>query len=114
MMKLPNCPKCNSEYTYEDGNLLVCPECAYEWSAEAGDQGGEDENVIKDSNGNVLSDGDTVTVIKDLKVKGSSSVIKIGTKVKNIRLIMDDDHDIDCKIDGFGAMKLKSQFVKKV
>ena len=113
MMELPNCPKCNSEYTYEDGNLFVCPECAHEWSAEQGAQGGEDENVIKDSNGNILSDGDTVTVIKDLKVKGSSSVIKIGTKVKNIRLIMDDDHDIDCKIDGFGAMKLKSQFVKK-
>ncbi|KDR96334.1 phosphonoacetate hydrolase [Peptoclostridium litorale DSM 5388] len=113
MMKLPNCPKCNSEYTYEDGSLLVCPECAYEWSVESGAESGEDEKVIKDSNGNVLTDGDTVTVIKDLKVKGSSSVIKIGTKVKNIRLIMDDDHDIDCKIDGFGAMKLKSQFVKK-
>ena len=113
MMKLPNCPKCNSEYTYEDGNLFVCPECAHEWSAEAGAESGEGEKVIKDSNGNVLSDGDTVTVIKDLKVKGSSSVIKIGTKVKNIRLI-DGDHDIDCKIDGFGAMKLKSQFVKKV
>ena len=114
MMELPNCPKCNSEYTYEDGSLLVCPECAHEWSIESGAESGEDENVIKDSNGNVLSEGDTVTVIKDLKVKGSSSVIKIGTKVKNIRLIMDDDHDIDCKIDGFGAMKLKSQFVKKV
>ena len=112
MMELPNCPKCNSEYTYEDGNLFVCPECAHEWSGEAGSEGGEGEKVIKDSNGNVLSDGDTVTVIKDLKVKGSSSVIKIGTKVKNIRLI-DGDHDIDCKIDGFGAMKLKSQFVKK-
>lgn len=112
MMNLPNCPKCNSEYTYENGNILVCPECAYEWTAGAeGSQ--DDERVIKDSNGNILSDGDTVTVIKDLKVKGTSQVIKIGTKVKNIRLI-DGDHDIDCKIDGFGAMKLKSQFVKKV
>lgn len=111
MNTLPNCPKCNSEYTYEDGALLVCPECAHEWNPKEA-QASEDERVIKDSNGNVLQDGDTVTVIKDLKVKGSSSVIKIGTKVKNIRLI-DGDHDIDCKIDGFGAMKLKSQFVKK-
>ena len=112
MKDLPNCPKCNSEYTYEDGQLLVCPECAHEWSPEVAGEV-SDERVIKDANGNVLQDGDTVTVIKDLKVKGSSSVIKIGTKVKNIRLI-DGDHDIDCKIDGFGAMKLKSQFVKKV
>ncbi len=112
MHDLPNCPKCNSEYTYEDGNLLVCPECAHEWTLESENENSEDEKVIRDANGNVLNDGDTVTVIKDLKVKGSSSVIKIGTKVKNIRLI-DGDHDIDCKIDGFGAMKLKSQFVKK-
>ena len=113
MQTLPNCPKCNSEYTYEDGSLLVCPECAHEWSASA--EAAEDENVIKDANGNVLQDGDSVTVIKDLKVKGASSSIKIGTKVKNIRLIYDapDDHDIDCKIDGFGAMKLKSSVVKK-
>lgn len=111
MSTLPNCPKCNSEYTYEDGNLLVCPECAHEWSLNMESEE-SDEKVIKDSNGNVLQDGDTVTVIKDLKVKGSSSVVKIGTKVKNIRLV-DGDHDIDCKIDGFGAMKLKSQFVKK-
>lgn len=110
MLDLPNCPKCNSEYTYEDGNLLVCPECAHEWTLESEK---EDKKVIKDANGNVLNDGDSVTVIKDLKVKGSSSVIKIGTKVKNIRLV-EGDHDIDCKIDGFGAMKLKSQFVKKV
>lgn len=114
MMDLPNCPKCNSEYTYEDGNLLVCPECGHEWTLESEAGNGEDENIIKDANGNVLSDGDTVTVIKDLKVKGSSSVVKIGTKVKNIRLVYDGDHDIDCKIDGFGAMSLKSQFVKKV
>lgn len=113
MQSLPNCPKCNSEYTYEDGTLLVCPECAYEWSPSM--EAAEEENVIKDANGNVLQDGDTVTVIKDLKVKGASSSIKIGTKVKNIRLIYDapDDHDIDCKIDGFGAMKLKSSVVKK-
>lgn len=112
MSDLPNCPKCNSEYTYEDGTSLVCPECFHEWNPEDAESN-EDVRVIKDANGNVLSDGDTVTVIKDLKVKGSSSVIKIGTKVKNIRLI-EGDHDIDCKIDGFGAMKLKSEFVKKV
>ncbi|MGL4799121.1 MAG: zinc ribbon domain-containing protein YjdM [Cellulosilyticaceae bacterium] len=113
MEHLPNCPKCGSEYTYEDGSLYVCPECAHEWSQSA--EASEDENVIKDVNGNVLQDGDSVTVVKDLKVKGSSSSIKIGTKVKNIRLIYDaqDGHDIDCKIDGFGAMKLKSSVVKK-
>ena len=112
MENLPNCPKCNSEYTYEDGSLLVCPECGYEWNAN---MESEDENVIKDANGNVLSDGDSVIVIKDLKVKGSSSSIKIGTKVKNIRLVHDpsDGHDIECKIDAFGAMKLKSSVVKK-
>ncbi len=91
--------------------MLVCPECAHEWSAMAG-QSDSQESGIVDANGNVLSDGDTVTVIKDLKVKGSSSVVKVGTKVKNIRLV-GGDHDIDCKIDGIGAMKLKSQFVKK-
>lgn len=111
MDKLPNCPKCNSEYTYEDGNLLICPECAYEWNKDMV----EEETVIKDANGNVLNNGDSVIVIKDLKVKGASSSIKVGTKVKNIKLIYDapDDHDIDCKIDGFGAMKLKSSVVKK-
>lgn len=111
MENLPNCPKCNSEYTYEDGSLLVCPECAYEWNPNTQ----EEENVIKDANGNILNDGDSVTVIKDLKVKGASSSIKIGTKVKNIRLVPDatDGHDIECKIDGFGAMKLKSSVVKK-
>lgn len=113
MPTLPNCPKCNSEYTYEDGNLLVCPECAHEWTLESEGEHDADTKVIKDVNGNVLADGDSVTVIKDLKVKGSSSVLKIGTKVKNIRLV-DGDHDIDCKIDGFGAMKLKSEFVKKI
>ncbi len=110
MAELPPCPHCNCEYTYEDGPLLVCPECAHEWSAVAVV---EEETVIRDSVGNVLQDGDTVTVIKDLKVKGSSTPLKVGTKVKNIRLV-DGDHDIDCKIDGFGAMKLKSIFVKKV
>ena len=112
MSNLPNCPKCNSEYTYEDGSLFVCPECAHEWTLESETENSEDKKIIKDANGNVLNDGDSVTVIKDLKVKGSSSVLKIGTKVKNIRLV-DGDHDIDCKIDGFGAMKLKSEFVKK-
>jgi len=113
MSDLPNCPKCNSEYSYEDGNMYVCPECAHEWSKDDSGNSNDDATVIKDSNGNVLQDGDTVTVIKDLKVKGSSSVVKVGTKVKNIRLV-DGDHDIDCKIDGIGAMKLKSEFVKKV
>lgn len=112
MMDLPNCPKCNSEYTYEDGSLLMCPECSHEWNLETDTDTSEDKQ-IKDANGHVLSDGDTVTVIKDLKVKGSSLVVKIGTKVKNIRLV-DGDHDIDCKIDDFGAMKLKSEFVKKI
>jgi len=113
MLELPICPKCNSEYTYEDGNLFVCPECAHEWTLELETENSEDKKIIKDANGNVLNDGDSVTVIKDLKVKGSSSVLKVGTKVKNIRLV-DGDHDIDCQIDGFGAMKLKSEFVKKV
>lgn len=113
MSTLPNCPKCSSEFTYEDRNLLVCPECAHEWSAGSEADHSEDTRIIKDANGNVLADGDAVTVIKDLKVKGSSTVLKIGTKVKNIRLV-DGDHDIDCKIDEFGAMKLKSEFVKKI
>ena len=113
MSKIPNCPKCNSEYTYEDGSLFVCPECAYEWSAESAESEEDSEKVVKDANGNILKDGDSITVIKDLKVKGTSLVVKIGTKVKNIRLV-DGDHDIDCKIDGIGAMKLKSEFVKKL
>lgn len=113
MSALPNCPKCNSEYTYEDGVLLVCPECGYEWTPQSEEGSNEDVKVVKDANGNVLNDGDSVTIIKDLKVKGSSSVLKQGTKVKSIRLV-DGDHDIDCKIDGFGAMKLKSEFVKKI
>lgn len=113
MSNLPNCPKCNSEYTYEDGAILICPECAYEWTLESETENNEDVLIVKDANGNILNDGDSVTVIKDLKVKGSSSSIKIGTKVKNIRLV-EGDHNIDCKIDGFGAMKLKSEFVKKI
>ena len=110
MSELPPCPQCNSEYAYEDGPSLICPECGHEWPKNA--EAANDEDSIKDSVGNPLIDGDTVTVIKDLKVKGSSLVVKVGTKVKNIRLV-DGDHDIDCKIDGIGAMKLKSQFVKK-
>lgn len=117
MSTLPNCPKCNSEHTYEDGALFVCPECAHEWSADATAAAGDDEDgtrVVKDAVGNVLADGDSVTVIKDLKIKGSSSVVKIGTKVRNIRLIDGSGgHDIDCKIDGIGPMQLKSEFVKK-
>ena len=107
---LPKCPQCQSEYTYEDGILLICPECAHEWSAT---DVADAEPVYKDANGALLSDGDTISVLKDLKVKGSSAVVKVGTKVKNIRLV-EGDHDIDCKIDGIGAMKLKSKFVKKV
>ena len=111
MSNLPPCPKCNSEYTYEDSDLFICPECAHEWSQNTS-EASENEAAIKDANGNPLQDGDTVTVMKDLKVKGSSLVVKVGTKVKNIRLV-DGDHDINCKIEGIGAMKLKSQFVKK-
>lgn len=112
MSDLPNCPECGSEYTYEDRGLLVCPECAHEWTAGSADANTDNGPVYRDANGNVLSDGDSVTVIKDLKVKGSSSVVKVGTKVRNIRLV-DGDHNIDCKIDGIGPMKLKSEFVKK-
>lgn len=112
MEKMPNCPKCNSEYTYEDRNLFVCPECGNEWTLELESENIEAEVVYKDSNGNILNEGDSVIVIKDLKVKGSSSILKIGTKVKNIHLV-DGDHNIDCKIDGFGGMMLKSEFVKK-
>jgi protein PhnA len=111
---LPNCPQCNCEYTYELGALLVCPECAHEWSAVEAENSDE-VRVVKDSAGNVLVDGDTVTITKDLKVKGSSTSVKVGTKVKNIRLISPvDGHDIDAKVDGFGSMYLKSSIVKKV
>jgi len=111
MSDLPNCPQCGSEYTYEDRGMLVCPECAHEWSADAAAEG-EGGFVVKDAHGNLLADGDTVTIIKGLKVKGASSDLKVGTKVKNIRLV-EGDHNIDCKIPGFGAMQLKSEFVKK-
>ena len=115
MNDLPKCPKCESEYTYKDGALFICPECANEWSNEG------EENItvndgaltIKDAYGSILNDGDTISIIKDLKIKGSSQVVKVGTKVKNIRLV-EGDHNIDCKIDGIGGMKLKSEFVKKV
>jgi protein PhnA len=112
MSALPNCPQCNSSFTYADGELYICPECAHEWSPTAAAESTGDDLVVKDANGNLLVDGDSVTVIKDLKIKGSSSVVKVGTKVKNIRLV-EGDHNIDCKIDGIGAMKLKSEFVRK-
>ncbi|WP_027793713.1 zinc ribbon domain-containing protein YjdM [Paraburkholderia acidipaludis] len=113
MSALPPCPKCNSEFVYQDGSVYICPECAHEWAADTtADPAETAGKVYRDSAGNVLQDGDTVTVIKDLKLKGSGGVIKMGTKVKNIRLV-DSDHDIDCKIDGFGAMSLKSEFVRK-
>ena len=112
MSSLPACPKCGSGFTYEDGDKFVCPECAHEWPKDAPEESAEEVRVVRDANGTELHDGDTVTVIKDLKVKGSSLVVKVGTKVKNIRLA-EGDHDIDCKIDGIGAMGLKSEFVKK-
>ena len=113
MSNLPQCPVCGSEFTYEDGSMYICPECAHEWSKDGAAEDSTDVLIVKDANGNVLQDGDTITVIKDLKVKGSSSVVKVGTIVKIIRLV-DGDHNIDCKIDGIGAMKLKSEFVKKI
>lgn len=113
MTTLPDCPKCNSQYTYQDGPMLVCPECAHEWTPNTGEQVDDGGPVVTDAHGNVLTDGDSVSVIKDLKVKGSSAVVKVGTRVRNIRLVA-GDHDIDCKIDGIGAMKLKSEFVRKI
>jgi protein PhnA len=112
MSSLPGCPKCGSAYVYEDGSLYVCPECAHDWSKDAVTEDAGQKRVVRDAFGNVLNDGDSVTVIKDLKIKGSSSVVKVGTKVKNIRLV-EGDHDIDCRIEGIGAMGLKSEFVKK-
>ena len=113
MSTLPACPQCTSEYTYEDGGNYICPECAHEWPQAQAAAAEEGPKVYRDAAGTVLQDGDTVSVIKDLKLKGSGGTVKMGTKVKNIRLV-DSDHDIDCKIDGFGAMSLKSEFVKKV
>ena len=117
MSELSPCPKCACAYTYELGELLACPECGHEWAVISSHQdlpeaASDELSIIKDTAGNILQDGDTVTLIKDLKLKGSSSVIKVGTKVKNIRLV-EGDHDIDCKIDGFGAMQLKTEFVRK-
>lgn len=111
MSSLPSCPQCHSEYTYEDNHVFICPECAHEWAVNPQAEL-DQESIVKDAYGNPLQDGDSITVIKDLKVKGSSLVVKVGTKVKNIRLV-DGDHDIDCKIDGIGPMQLKSEFVKK-
>lgn len=111
MSTFPPCPQCHSEYTYEDGDNYICPECAHEWPRVA-EATAQEQRVWKDAHGNLLQDGDTVTLVKDLKLKGSSTVVKVGTKVKNIRLV-EGDHDIDCKIDGIGAMQLKSEFVKK-
>jgi protein PhnA len=112
MSTLPKCPACGSEFTYEDQSRYVCPECAHEWATDAATETADAQPVVQDAYGSVLADGDTVTMIKDLKVKGSSSILKVGTKVKGIRLV-DGDHNIDCRIEGFGAMKLKSEFVKK-
>ena len=112
MSDLPNCPACTSEYSYQDGNMLVCPECGHEWSQDAPATDDDPGLLVQDANGATLADGDTVTVIKDLKIKGSSKVVKVGTRVKNIRLV-EGDHDIDCRIDGIGAMGLKSAFVRK-
>ena len=113
MIHLPKCPKCSSEYTYENNGILICPECGHEWNEEAESNNAQDANIVKDAYGNILNDGDSVALIKDLKLKGSSSTIKSGTKVKNIRLV-NEDHNIDCKIDGFGKVGLKSEFVKKI
>ena len=112
MSNLPKCPKCSSEYTYEDETMYVCPECAHEWAKDSVVETTDHKRVVRDAYGNVLQDGDALTVTKDLKIKGSSSVVKVGTRVKSIRLV-EGDHDIDCKIDGIGAMQLKSEFVKK-
>jgi len=112
MSTLPSCPKCNSEYTYEDGELLICPECAHEWPKNAATTIEDEQLVVRDANGNLLADGDNVTLVKDVKIKGTSSVIKVGTKAKIVRIV-EGDHDLDCKVDGMGAMMLKSSIVKK-
>lgn len=113
MSILPACPKCSSLYTYQEGALFICPLCAHEWSEDLVEVDPLNKKIVKDSNGALLEDGDDVTVIKDLKLKGTSLVVKVGTKVKSIRLV-DGDHDIDCKIPGIGAIQLKSCFVKKI
>lgn len=113
MSDMPKCPECNGTYTYQDRELYVCPECAHEWQENQDTPEDSTSTDVRDAHGNVLQDGDSINVIKDLKIKGSSTVVKVGTKAKNIRLI-EGDHNIDCKIDGIGAMQLKSEFVKKV
>ena len=113
MSHIPPCPSCQSEHVYNDGELLICPECAHEWLAHENISGAEEEKIYRDAFGNVLQDGDAVTVIKDLRPKGASGTIKMGTRIKNIRLV-DRDHDIECKIEGFGSMSLKTEFVKKI
>ena len=115
MSTLPACPQCKSDLTYQDGQMYVCPECAHEWSPAVAaplNESAESENAVRDANGSILQDGDTVIVVKDLPVKGASSALKAGTKVKGIRLV-EGDHNIDCRIEGFGGMRLKSEFVKK-
>lgn len=115
MTQIPLCPECTSEYTYVSGTLFVCSQCTYEWPQQGGTEKQEESmNAVKDAHGTVLNDGDSVSVIKDLKIKGTSQVVKVGTKVRNIRLVPDEDHNIDCKIEGIGPMKLKSEFVKKI
>lgn len=113
MTNLPKCPKCSSDLTYEDGEMFVCPECSHEWSPNAAEENETESREVKDANGNVLQNGDSVSLVKDLKLKGSSSVLKAGTKVKNIRLT-EGDHNIDCRLEGIGAIQLKSEFVKKI
>lgn len=113
MTKFPPCPECNSEYSYPSGTVFVCSQCSYEWPQQTEEKQEEQGAIVKDAYGTVLNDGDTISVIKDLKIKGSSQVVKVGTKVRNIRLVPDEDHNIDCKIEGIGPMKLKSEFVKK-
>ncbi|MCB1140975.1 MAG: alkylphosphonate utilization protein [Leptospiraceae bacterium] len=113
MNSTPPCPQCNSNLAYEDGPLLICPECGHEWSSKKIEDEEDTSPEVKDAHGNLLKDGDSITIIKDLKVKGSSNTLKVGTKVKNIR-IRSGDHNIDCKIDGFGSMQLKSEFVRKI
>ena len=115
MSNLPKCPKCASDSTYDDGSMFVCPDCGHEWAKTGAVEtaaNDDDVLVVKDAYGTVLQDGDSITIVKDLKVKGASAPLKVGTRVKNIRLV-DGDHNIDCKIDGFGQMSLKSEFVKK-
>lgn len=114
MSDLPKCPKCSSNYTYEDGALYACPECGHEWSGHIEGEGESEGSVVRDANGNVLQDGDSVTIIKDIKVRGASSALKVGVKVKNIRLVEEvDGHNIEAKVPGFGMMMLKSSIVKK-